>query len=754
MNAARAAVAATEPGNVDRLVYLNSLSNRLDSRYQVSKNRADLDDAIATISEAIAVAPNDAVYLTTLGNALNSRYHGFKDEEDLDQAIFYARKATNLLDKTDARYVRFLYNLGLRLMAKYNLSLKKDYVLLEEAVQIAQECVDLSPAGHRDRPDYLNQLGIRFVFQAETAALTTSIERRSEVFDKAISVFQSSFDIADAPPQTRIMAGRLAGLLLMDNKQGKERWAAAYDILEKTVNLFQRVSPRSLPRGDQQRMLNGLSGTSALACSAALGADKQAARALEVLEGGRGIIASLAMNVRNDLSDLALVNTGLASAYEQARAAFDVEPSTDANQSAGGAKSLAFDFSKARQHMIARLEQIESDIRLLPGFERFQLPPTSEQLIDLAKSGPLVCFNVTSDRSDALMVSASSIDSIHLPELNISELKENVQRIIGPSRLSRSSVLDKSKSNKEMRRILRWLWDVAVQPVLQKLGLLTPADSSQLPRLWWVTSGYMGLVPLHAAGDYAKEKSKDCTANYAVSSYIPTFKALVYARDREARARDVGRKNLLVVSMPTTPEGMWKPLNVAGEVNAIERSYEAAQGTSTNLQRPSTNEVLERLKSHSIVHFACHGDPDANDPSESSLILCKDPQTIDRLTVKQLSQITHGKAQLAYLSACCTAQHYSTTLMDEVIHLGSAFQLIGYPSVIGTLWEADDAAAANVAEAFYEKYAAASPHDATSDVAARALHLATSKIRDQKRGRVRRPDHDVIGWAPFIHIGA
>lgn len=73
--------------------------------------------------------------------------------------------------------------------------------------------------------------------------------------------------------------------------------------------------------------------------------------------------------------------------------------------------------------------------------------------------------------------------------------------------------------------------------------------------------------------------------------------------------------------------------------------------------------------------------------------------------------------------------------MDEVIHLGSAFSLIGYPSVIGTLWEADDFAAAKVAEAFYEQFANPGIHETTSDVSARALYLATLKVQGSEKGQ-------------------
>lgn len=409
----------------------------------------------------------------------------------------------------------------------------------------------------------------RLGLQAHKEASVDRLEEADRIYNEAVSIFRRSFSVDGATPRDRIRDGRAAGLLLLGNRN----WTEAYQILKATVELFQKVSPRSLAREDQQGVLNGLSGVSTWAASAALNAELRTATALEILEAGRGIISGLAMNASIDISDLASVNPGLASEDEQARAAINSGGWSGGDVLKRGVKSLVYDVVKSQQQKAARLEQVQADVRLLPGFERFQLSPTSEQLIDLAKRGPLVCFNVTWQCSDAFMVTTSGIQSINLPGLKLADLQINVQRIIGPDRLSKSNVLEKSKNNKEMRRILRWLWDVAVQPVLHKLELLTPADGSQLPRLWWVTSGYMGLVPLHAAGNYDKEISKECTAHYVVSSYIPTFKALVYARDREARGRDLVGKNLLVVSMPTTPHPSWKPLNVAGEIAAIKRSY-------------------------------------------------------------------------------------------------------------------------------------------------------------------------------------
>ncbi|MCJ1251060.1 hypothetical protein MMC30_008291 [Trapelia coarctata] len=62
----------------------------------------------------------------------------------------------------------------------------------------------------------------------------------------------------------------------------------------------------------------------------------------------------------------------------------------------------------------------------------------------------------------------------------------------------------------------------------------------------------------------------------------------------------------------------------------------------------------------------------------------------------------HDQAQIAYLSACSTAEIKVRNLADESIHLANAFQLAGFTNVIGTLWAADDNAAVEIASKFYE----------------------------------------------------
>ncbi|GIJ91025.1 hypothetical protein Asppvi_009990 [Aspergillus pseudoviridinutans] len=139
------------------------------------------------------------------------------------------------------------------------------------------------------------------------------------------------------------------------------------------------------------------------------------------------------------------------------------------------------------------------------------------------------------------------------------------------------------------------------------------------------------------------------------------------------------------------------------------------------------------------------------DRSAGSLFLAKSTKKgPQRLTVRDLAELRHSVAQITYLSACSTAENSSIDLANEVIHIASAFQLLGFPHAIGTLWEADNQCATEVAGTFYrnliEQLKESGP-DVSHDVVAYALHLATMELRRKKPG-------NVIGWAPFIRIGA
>jgi CHAT domain-containing protein len=211
--------------------------------------------------------------------------------------------------------------------------------------------------------------------------------------------------------------------------------------------------------------------------------------------------------------------------------------------------------------------------------------------------------------------------------------------------------------------------------------------------------------------------------------------------------------------MPTTP-GLpdLGPLpNVPREIEALASHFAAltvlneATAPEGSLSAPIKSIVLSEMLRHPVAHFACHGHSDSEDPSRS-LLLLRDHAN-DPLTAGSLGPVALEEAQLAYLSACSTASTLSTGLLDESIHLASAFQIAGFPHVISTLWEIGDKISVQVANDFY---AGLCLEGGVFDSrrAPYALHQAirAARIVEDDSGvcTVRHP----FLWASYIHVGA
>jgi CHAT domain-containing protein len=133
------------------------------------------------------------------------------------------------------------------------------------------------------------------------------------------------------------------------------------------------------------------------------------------------------------------------------------------------------------------------------------------------------------------------------------------------------------------------------------------------------------------------------------------------------------------------------------------------------------------------------------DPSRSRLLL-HDHDTAP-LTVAELAPVRLERAQLAYLSACRTA-FGASRLLDESVHLASAFLLAGFPHVIAASWEIADFLAPSVAADFYARLTdRAGAGRLDTDHAAEALHHTVRALR------TRYPDRPAL-WAAYLHVGA
>ena len=789
-DAYRSAIRANPPDHPEQAKYLGNLTATLRSRFERTGALADLDDAIDAGSAAVEATPAGHVerprYLSNLSNVLQMRFHRTRTLSDLDAAIEAGREAVSASPAGHPDKARFLSNLCGQLQIRFG----KTGALpdLDAAIEAGQEGVRATPPDHPSRPMRLSNcsgaLRERFGLTGEIADLDAAIEYGSQALgglpddrpikvvillmlginltvradmtgvpadrDAAVSAFTAAAGLRTAAPSQRITAARAAATLLAPADPGRSA-----DLLESAVGLLVEVSPRQLARGDQQHELGDLAGLASQAAAMALAdqrddttSQQRAARALRLLKAGRAVLISQLLDTRDDLTDLRAEHPGLAARFTELRDRLDAPEDAAAQDAAPGR------VAEERRELADQVAATLTAIRALDGYSSFGLPPAAGELLAQAISGPVVTFNVTSYRSDALVLTASGIITVGLPGLTADGLADQISTFYGAlyeSADASASPADRRAAQQTMAATLGWLWDVAAEPVLDALGYRqSPRPGASWPRVWWAPGGLLGLLPVHAAGH---GPGGPAVMDRVISSYTSTVRALRYARQH---ARDVsGTGRSLIVAMPVTPglpRGGALP-NVTAELALVRDLVpdpvifaEPAAGVAVtgSAGLPTRAGVFEQLPGCSIAHFACHGGTDPDDPSKS-LLLLHDHETAP-LTVSSLANIQHDRLKLVYLSACRTAFTEATELLDEAINLASAFQLAGARHVVGTLWEIDDATALDVAAAFYRELRDG-PGALDTERAAVALHESVCAVRDAN-------PHAPARWAGYIHIGA
>jgi tetratricopeptide (TPR) repeat protein len=734
----REAVAAAPADHPERAGLLSNLSVELQDRFSRAGSQADLDEAVAAAREAVAAAPdghpNRAIYLSGLGNAFRARFGLDGVPADLDLAIECMREAAGITPASQPNRVGLLANLGMLMCERFQQGgARAD---LDEAVAAAREAVAAASADDPGRANAFISLG-------------RALRARSDL-DEAADAMETAARIESAAPTIRIYAGHEAATWIAGPDP-----ARAARLLDKAVRLLPRVAPRQLERGDQQVALGTFAGLAASAAALALRDPRtperdRAARALGLLETGRAVLLSQVLETRSDISELAVRQPALAARFSQLRDMLDNVQDNPA---------VIPGSPRDQRQFATEFDDLLTQIRALDGFGSFLLPPSAAELTGQAAYGPVVTFNVSVYGSDALLLTTEGIASVPLPGLDVGSVADRVtdfRTSLDIVQGAHASTQQLAAAERQLSSVLEWLWDTAAGPVLDALGFdRPPPPGGDWPRVWWVPGGLLGLLPVHAAGYHGAGARS--VMDRVVSSYSPTIRALGYARGpiTGGPASDDGaEQRALIVAMATTP-GTGAPLVFAAEEarrisarlpGAVQLTGPGdAAGTG---ELPTRDSVLRYLPTCAIAHFACHGISDPADPSRSRLLL-HDHDTAP-LTVAVLGRLhlsrRPGQARLAYLSACNTALTPVSSLVDEAIHLASAFQLAGYSHVIGTLWEINDDIAAEVADDFY---ASLIGDGVGADIgrAARALHQAVQRIRAACPG-------DPSLWAAYLHTGA
>ncbi|NUR57768.1 MAG: CHAT domain-containing protein [Catenulispora sp.] len=792
------AVLAAPADHPDRAMYLSNWGQALRARFGRSGALEDVDAAVAASRRAVAAVPpghsGRAIHLSNLGLTLFDRFARVEDSADLDAAIDSLLAAVDATPADDPARSLILGNLGTALLSRFERS--ASLTDLTMATGVLHAAVALTPADHPDNANNLSALGsalfARAAFfgsmedldaaiaagRAAAAAapadhpdratrltnLSTALRKRFELSGndadarEAVAWCTQAAETESASPSNRVIA-LLYTAIICDTSDPR----TAARCLETAVGLLPRLAARHLHRGDQQFALRHADGIASMAAALALSDDSvpeqlRPVRALRLLEAGRAVLMSQALDTRSDLKDLSHHHSGLAQRYCELRDLLDQDaPVQTASADLMGAVRLD------RRRLAEEFDRILDDIHGLPGFSSFAQLPDSDELLAQAHGGPIVSVSVSTYRSDALLLTAGGVIAVPLPDLGIQVVHDQIetfQQALEDCHTGQSFAARKA-GQKSLLSVLAWLWDAFAEPVLTALGYHTPPTDGRWPRVWWAPGGLLSLLPIHAAGHHEAPDASRTVIDRVVSSYTPTIRALRYSRQQAAiasAADNTDGSGSLVVAMPDTPDlPTPRPLPGAAQEAAIVATHLANtailmgsehRGPDIDHRRPADTPtrtaVFERLPTTAVVHFACHGTHDPADPSASRLLL-QDHATAP-LTVASLARVRLDHAQLAYLSACRTA-FQGTVLLDEAIHLGSAFQLAGFPHVIATLWEIVDRVSVTVADSFYSRLSSRSGDDMLdTSRAAEALHHTVRETRD------KYPKLPFL-WAAYLHSG-
>ena len=696
----RRALAAAPPDHPDRPLYQLNLSEALRSLFDRTGDLAALDEAFTVARDAVANVPaehpfriNHLANLGVLGLVL---YTQAGHVTQLDAAQSLLRKALASAPLTHPLRPAVLAALGevLDVTSRHT----GEFGRLDEAIELTREALDATADGQLGRGEVLRTLAGLYQTRHENLGDQTALP-------EAIKLLQAATADQTAPVRRRVDAARRWGSIAA----AAGLTGLALDGLAAAVELLPQLAARSLHRYDSEYWLSQYAGLASDAAALALAADSPE-RAVELLELGRAVLIAQALEIRTDRSALRDRDPRLADRFEW----FSMRLENDDSEQPDNRRTLA-----------DGLAATIAEVRALPGLEGFLRPPKAAELLAQADQGPVIMVNVSEYRCDALVLAGHGLQVRRLPQLSPGALADRVNRFQTALTDCRSQLrAARERGEQTLAETLSWLWDSVCAPVLDTVN---PAPGQ---RIWWIPTGLLGFLPLHAASSQATGES---TLSRVVSSYTPSVRTLAHARTT-AGGETTGRT--LVVGMPHTPDSSDLP----GAMRETGLVAERAPDPQRLIGPAATYAaVTGALRDSAWAHFACHAVTAAS-PSDSQLLLHDHDQR--PFTAAVISRLRLESAALAYLSACDTAVT-GTDLADEVIHIASTFHIAGYQHVVGTLWAVRDDAAAAIAELVYRELTSGHPDPHRVPT---ALHNAITRMRES------HPDEPSL-WASHVHIG-
>lgn len=268
----------------------------------------------------------------------------------------------------------------------------------------------------------------------------------------------------------------------------------------------------------------------------------------------------------------------------------------------------------------------------------------------------------------------------------------------------------------------------AYLPVSQQLyrQLIGPVEKmlSGYPKLVIVPHGVLHYVPFAALHDGER---------YLIDRHafrmLPSASVVKYLRDKPVRKSG----GILAFGNPDLGDPRYDLKFAEEEAKAI---VQTVPGSRAVLRKQASEAMLRKnADGFSYLHFATHGEFNADAPLNSALLLARDGASDGLLTVGKLYSM-HLDIDLATLSACETGLG-KVANGDDVVGLTRGFLFAGASTIVASLWQVDDQATSDLMRRFYEGLGEGDKREA----------LRRAQI--ETRARYRHPYY----WAAFQLTG-
>ncbi|KAH8105057.1 TPR-like protein [Phellopilus nigrolimitatus] len=730
----RDALELRPPGHTGRSSSMNNLAGAVQIRFEQTGRMEDLEESIVLHRDALELRPpghpDRSSSLNNLAIAVRNRFEISGRAEDLNEAIVLHCEALELRPPGHPLRSTSIKNLANAVQTRFEQTGRMED--LEEAIVLHRDALELRPPGHPDRSSSLNNIA---------GAMHTHFEQTGRIDDleESLRYLEEGADHVFSNTLTRLLVA--VAWVTLARSQRHDSTLKAYRVALSLLEKFLVITPTVHM---QHKILLGKNGYPTLASDAASYAIQvgEVAQAVEMLEQGRALIWSQLRGLRTPMDQLAKVDEGLADRF--LNTSRELESLTTSSESksntlvaqdiaTGASQKLVDEMYSRKRRLASQLEDVVTEIRATSGFEDFLRARRFSVLREAAVEGPVIIVSHSKYRSDALIV-------LHdRPPVNIqldSDFDHNGPSLVKDLKTA-LQMTEPDKCDAGIESVLESLWNRVVSRVVEKLGEL---GIEKQTRIWWCPTSLLSALPFHAAGPIRVENDRNqYLSDDYISSYTPTLTALINARKSKPGIRrpDIGRPRLLVVALPDK-----LLLEVENEVRAIRRKRDFVKCLVR--EQATRKVVIDNIRDHDWVHFACHGKLNSKEPFLHAFKLFGE----DRLTLLDIIQSNLPNAEFAFLSACHSAGQIVDGAREEVLHLAAAMQFCGFRSVIGTMWAMADDDGPFIAKGFYKRmFAEEDSPELGFKRSARALRETIQGLRKKRGITVER-------WVNLIHIGA